>query len=190
MKMFLALASSVFLIGCASGSDVSQVQQLPDSESGSLVIARPLPVQQDSTGNLFGFMPQRSKAAQAHRLVLDKESGTATILKGALKLASFPVANIEGLKAGTYEVIHKQRHPVWYATDSYFEKRALTVPTRNAKERYLKGALGDYVIYLDDKTPLHNSAVFADEVGGVRLQDNDIAQLYYKLSVGASIQVR
>jgi len=65
----------------------------------------------------------------------------------------------------------------------------LSLPAQNSKERYLKGALGDFVIYLDEKTPLHNSAVWAEDVGGIRVADNVIAKIYYQIEVGSLVQV-
>ena len=195
MKRIIALLPALLLAACITGSGDTEVtsriieQQDRIQNQGSLVIARPLPRQNVESSSLFGFMPQKQQD-QKLRLQIDIDSQTATVLKGALRLASYPVSGIEGLEPGNYEVLHKQRHPVWYATDEYFSNRMLPVPGKNARERYLKGALGDFVIFLDNKMPLHNSQVFAEEVGGVRMQDKDIAQIYYQLEVGAAIEVK
>ena len=193
MRKLLAVIPILLLVACTTGSNDSANEVIKQDKAvreGSLVIARSLPEAKTASTGLFGFMPQQQSKNSSHKLILDRESGTISIFKGALKVVSFPAANIEGLKPGTYEVLHKQRRPVWYATDEYFSNRGLPVPAKQARERYLKGALGDFVIYLDDKTPLHNSAVYADEVGGVQMQDNDIAQVYYKLEVGSTIEVQ
>lgn len=198
MKLFLGLLASLVFAGCITGTSDSDISTSTRNsewlQEGTLVIARPLPEESSASSSLFGFMPQSSTldsdaGESGLRLVIDSETAQATVLNGALKLSTFPLANVEGLNPGSYEVMHKQRHPVWYATDAYFENRGLPKPDKNSKDRYLKGALGDFVIYLDDQTALHNSAVFANEVGGIRLSDNDIAQIYYQLEVGARVVV-
>jgi hypothetical protein len=50
--------------------------------------------------------------------------------------------------SGNYNVILKQKRPLWYAPDNYYTERNLPLPGEGASERYLKGALGEYAIYL------------------------------------------
>lgn len=87
-------------------------------------------------------------------------------------------------------VLLKQRNAVWFAPDEYFAARGLAVPTENSRERYLKGALGDFVVYLDEDMALYSGPVDVPEIAGVRLDPNDLARIYYLLPVGAKAVTR
>jgi hypothetical protein len=97
---------------------------------------------------------------------------------------------VEKLKPGIYQLLHKQRNALWYAPDSYFSARDLAIPAQGDRSRYRRGALGDFVLYIDKDTPIHNSPIWDDEIGGVRLDDADMSRLYYALEVGAAVEVR
>jgi len=181
------------MLACSLGGDLTSGENKNDSvkwaSEGSLVIARPLPKLSQTETRLWGFMPHKSDSNSKYQLVINKSSSSVTVFHGSNRLDTFHIDNIDQLTPGEYTVKHKQRHPVWYATDKYFQNRGLSLPAQNSKERYLKGALGDFVIYLDEKTPLHNSAVWAEDVGGIRVADNVIAKIYYQIEVGSLVQV-
>ncbi|NQV20936.1 MAG: ribulose-phosphate 3-epimerase, partial [Rhodospirillales bacterium] len=46
------------------------------------------------------------------------------------------------LNPGTYALQHKQKRPLWYASDEYFAKRQLPIPPPGDRQRYRRGALG------------------------------------------------
>jgi hypothetical protein len=96
----------------------------------------------------------------------------------------------ENLKPGTYHVLHKQRNALWYAPDSYFSSRSLPLPAQGDRSRFRRGALGEFVLYVDKETPIHSGPVWSAEVGGVRLGSADLSRMYYSLDVGAPIEVR
>ena len=51
----------------------------------------------------------------------------------------------------------------------------MPVPPAGSKARYLRGALGEYAIYLDSELAIHNASIWCDEVGGVKV-DGQLAQ--------------
>jgi hypothetical protein len=160
-------------------------------DSGSLVIARVVPNRKvvSGTQSLKGFIPKKTESNQETMLLIERANSKVQLFHGSIKLAEFSIKNISDLEAGEYQIVHKQRHPVWYAPDDYYSRRSLDVPKANSQDRYLKGALGDFVVYLDEDTALHNSLVWSEEVGGIRIADKDIAQIYYKLDIGSVIRV-
>lgn len=103
------------------------------------------------------------------------------------------VAQSEGeldLKAGTYTLMHKQRAPLWYAGDSYFTNREIPVPASGDSNRYLRGALGDFALFIDRDISIHSSEIWTSEVGGLRVPEEEIRKIYYSLNVGSQIEIR
>ncbi len=88
---------------------------------------------------------------------------------------------------GEYHILHKQATPLWYAPEQYFAARQMDVPAEGDRARYLRGALGEYAIYIDEKTPLH-CTVWTEEIGGIGLSDESLARLFYLLDIGASVK--
>jgi hypothetical protein len=97
---------------------------------------------------------------------------------------------IDSLKPGQYQVLHKQRNALWYAPDQYFTERGLKVPPQGDKSRYLRGALGDFVVFINKDTPIYSGPIWTEEIGGVRLSDDEMSRLYYRMEVGVPIEVR
>lgn len=202
IKIFLVGVSCLLLSACAprlkglnpfvSDSESAQTGSGQWLKAGTLVIARAVPQEVvTSPSTLMGFMPQKiAPTTKGHSLTIDRGTRRGVLYHGSVKLEEFELKDIDGLNPGIYTVIHKQRHPVWYASDEYYINRGLAIPDSEDRSRYLKGALGDFVIYLDEQTPIHNAQVWSDDVGGVRIGDNNIAKMYYQLEIGARVTVQ
>jgi hypothetical protein len=96
---------------------------------------------------------------------------------------------IEQLQAGVYSVALKQRTPLWYAPASYFESRGLDVPAEGSKERFRRGALGEFTVFLSNQTPLHSGPAASPDIGGVQFADSDIKGLFDAAEVGMTVEV-
>lgn len=191
----LSLPAILFLTlgGCSlfGGSISEQSSPAVWKKDGSIVLSRvaPVPVLNESKGELLGFLPQKSRSAD-HWLAINKSTRTIEVMNGDQALISLKSEGVEQLQPGRYQVIHKQKDPLWYAPDKYFTSRLINVPPEGSKERYRKGALGDFVVYFDPALPIHSSPVPSDEVGGVRLGSTDMSRLYYSLDIGSVVEVR
>ena len=171
------------------------------NSDGSIVLARPIPASTvfsngtlsgiKSVGNtpLLGFMPVQFAVA-GEWLSIDRSKHTITLMSGAIERQSVSGEGFETLNPGVYSLLHKQRNPLWYAPDSYFEIRKLSTPAQGDRERYRRGALGDYALFIGQDIPLHSGPIWTSEIGGLRLSDTDISRLYYQLDVGAVIEVK
>ncbi len=202
MRKIFTVISILALSACgtqtAQSGKAAEMLALKDSvnqdgwlEKGSIMIARPLPIASsiEQIQTVFGFIPHEESNLPV-RLVIEKSKGVARLVQGSKELVSVPAEGLNNLPEGQFKVIHKQRHPLWYAPDQYFTTRGLAVPEAYSKDRYLKGALGEYAIFFDKDLSLHNSPVECAEVGGIRLGENDIARLYYQLESGAEVHIQ
>jgi hypothetical protein len=101
----------------------------------------------------------------------------------------FQGAGIEQLQAGVYSIALKQRAPLWYAPTSYFENRGLNVPAEGNKERFRRGALGEYAVFLNNQAPLHSGPVDCPDIGGVQVAESDLKELFETAEVGMAVEV-
>ncbi len=167
-----------------SSSDNTQWQT-----SGSITIARPLPeVTTVMPSRMLGFLP--SQSPKGTWLSIDRENHKVSLMDGADEVTSCTAKGLESLDPGRFELAHKQRNPLWYAPESYFTNRNLPVPSEGDSGRYLRGALGDFALFLDADTPLHSAPFLSDEISGVRLEEQSLAKMYYSLGVGDIVLVK
>lgn len=172
MKLLLL---ALILAGCSSKSVNFQ-------PSGSILIARPAPmVFIGSEGSLLGFFGTSS-------VQIDRSRGEI-VVTGAESIR-VKISGIENLTGSEAVVSLKQKDPVWYAPEEYYRKRGLVVPPDYSRDRFLKGVLGEYVLYLNDEVPLHSGRFELDEVGGLRAEDTkDFSKIYYALNVGSKVSI-
>ena len=137
----------------------------------------------------LGFLPAIGAYA-GHWLSIDTSAKKVVLMEGDRVVDAAAVENLGNVKAGTYQLLHKQRNPLWYAPDGYFSRRNLKVPPQGDRSRYRRGALGDFALFIDKDTPIHSSPVWADDVGGIRVAEGDLSRLYYRLDVGSFIEVK
>jgi hypothetical protein len=185
------------LSGCAfwSPSPKDKSAWLP---SGSIVIARRAPAPSAAEFRALGFSasttPNQNLAIAALQrgtwLDIDRTLREARVMEGEKVIDKIQSEDLFALTPGSYQVVHKQRNPLWYASDDYFSRRNQEIPLASAQERYRRGALGDYVIFIDERTPLHDAPLKSPEVGGARLAEKDIAKIFYRLDTGARVVVR
>ncbi len=199
MTLAVALISgSAILTGCSS---TQSTEQNTWQEDGMIVLARPAPkIEQQSvyasknkSHNVFGFLPSL-EAGNKPWLLLSTSEKQLKLMQGKdLKLAvtiDTDAIDTSGLKGGVYQIIHKQRHPVWHASEEYFKARKLNAPAEGDSGRLLKGALGDFALFTDKELPIHSGPIQLPELGGLRLEEEDIARIYYHLEVGAQFIVQ
>lgn len=189
------LVSFLSLTGCSlmgSSGEAIQAPKVQWKESGSIVLSRvapPVTAEGVDASSLLGFLPVKA-APKGHWLAINRQSRTVSVMDGDLQLVTLQAEGIENLQPGNFEVIHKQKNPLWYAPDTYFTSRLLPLPEAGSKERYRKGALGDFVVYFDPQVPVHSSAVPSTEVGGIRLSAAEMSRLYYSLDIGSHVEIK
>lgn len=197
----------VSLAACTGAKQVAGSEASSEwMKDGKIVISRPAPVLSERLPavpgvglagalpeSLLGFMPVKSdnRAERAGGwLSINLKTLEINLMSGEKEIGSLSGQGVGKLSPGTYKLLHKQRQPLWHAPDSYFVTRGLPVPPNGDKARLRRGALGEYVLYLNETTPIHSGPIWSDEVGGVRMTENDLAKLYNALDIGATIEVR
>lgn len=171
------LLLALFLASCSNQSVVFPT-------SGSLIVARPAPAVRELShdNSLLGFFGSSS-------VIIDRAKGEIQV--SGSEQFSVKVDGIENLKTTEAVVSLKQKDPVWYAPEEYYRKRGLIVPPDYSRDRFLKGVLGEYVIYLNDEIPIHSGRFRLSEVGGIRAKDSkDFSKIYYALNVGSKVSIK
>ncbi|MDC0357850.1 L,D-transpeptidase [Oligoflexia bacterium] len=191
LGLIVLLPMLPILITC---SGQNSAQRAADEQAwlqdGVIIIARPAPgVTEVSQQKLLAFLPGDSLHA-GKWLRVDKVAKTVNLMEDDEILATSSGVGIENLQPGRYEVLHKQRNAPWHASDSYFSSRKLPLPGQGEKARFLRGALGEFAVFLSEDTPLHNGPVWSTDIGGVKLKEGDISRIYYHLEVGSMVEVR
>lgn len=194
-KTAQAITSSILFLafaGCsATPSDPIQELRTAFMRDGIISIYRQAPPVKDimDSGTMLGFVPLPALRHGAWASI-DRSSGNIELRDGDAVVASIPAQGLNNLKPGLHHVLHKQKAPLWYATDGYYAKRGLPTPPQGDRSRFLRGALGSMALYLDKDTPIHSGAVWASDVGGLRMEEADLSRLYYSLPVGAPIEIK
>lgn len=179
-----------FVAGCGASKVSAPSIDRAFKPSGIVVVSRPAPAPKVGTNiPLLAFLPV-NQGHEGKWLSIDRKLSKLTLMEGAAALFTIDGEGLENLKAGIYSVIHKQKSPLWYAPDTYFTARMEPVPAEGDKDRYRRGALGEFAMFLDKDTPLHCGPVSLPEIGGARLSDVPFSRVYYSLPVGAPVEVR
>lgn len=181
----------------AAASSVHPFVPVPElvAPISSVVITKPLPSLETSAapGMVFAFIPPAPGFTPAENetwLAIERETKQLTLNRGKTTIKQIQAEGVVDLKEGLYALQHKQKRPLWYAPDSYFKKRRLSVPDSGDRQRYRRGALGQYVLYPTTTFPIHSGALWTNDVGGLRLSRADLSSIYYMLPIGASIVVK
>ena len=185
LKKLLVLVIFVSLVACSGN-----VQQAgPWLEDGSIVLSRTVPEANLTTsGRIFSFLPNNLEDNTTW-LKINREAGTIEMANGLSVTEIKSGSNFDLLTPGTYKVIHKQENPLWYAPDEYFTSRNLDIPASGDKSRYLRGALGEFAIYISPEVPLHCGPFSLPELGGLQLDKAQLEMLYARLAVGSYVKV-
>ncbi len=164
------------------------------NQNGSLTISRRDPGVSRHQGDAFhqplGFIPEPTTQHSGSWLLVKTSQGVIELMNGEKVVSSIKGDGVRDLPHGVFKVKHKQRNPLWYAPDSYFSERALPAPLDGDKARYRRGALGDYVLFLDKQLPIHSGPIWLSHIGGVRVDETELSKVYYSLNVGSVVEVR
>jgi L,D-transpeptidase YbiS len=95
---------------------------------------------------------------------------------------------------GVFEIGRKKKDPVWYAPDWYYVERGEPIPPAYSDERYQRGMLGDYALYLSDEIAIHgtrneSSVGRASSHGCLRMRNADIAAVFPLVDVGTKVVI-
>lgn len=145
---------------------------------------------------MIGLVPGTVPALLAPRiepvgawLSIDTKDRTLSVMESGEIVFSAPFAGGAPSVSpdGAFSVLLKQRNAVWFAPDDYYTARDLIPPSQTSRDRYLKGALGDFVVYLAEDFAIYSGPVDVPEISGIRLDPSDLARIYYLLPVGSKV---
>jgi hypothetical protein len=177
--------------GCSSSSSAPAKQDVAWLRDGMIAISRPLPgASSIADTRALAFMPVIQATHSGTWLSISSAEKSVKLMSGDSVITSASGDGLEKVTPGTYQLLHKQRNALWYAPDSYFSSRNLTVPPQGDKSRFRRGALGDFVLYINKDTPIHSGPFWSSDIGGIRLDDSELSRIYYQLPVGAEIEIQ
>jgi len=142
---------------------------------------------------IIGFFPLTATFNPADNevwLELDRESRQLKVYKGKKEIKTIKGEGIVALAPGEYPLQHKQKSPLWYAPDEYFENRELRVPPRGDNFRYRRGALGAYALYPTMDFIIHSGPFWSKEVGGMKVSESELSSIFLMINVGTPIVVK
>jgi hypothetical protein len=129
-------------------------------------------------------------SSESSSVLISRKDQTIT----ALTPGSTPlVLRTEGashLTPGSFTITLKEERPLWYAPREYFVKRSLNVPSEGSRDRFKRAALGKKAIYLNNQAPIHSGPVWLGEIGGLRIDQRQMEQLYSMINVGTRVEIR
>jgi hypothetical protein len=184
--------ASVLLVmtGCATSSfnPQSKEQWLPD---GALALVRPIPKE----GNYPEPMARMRSSMTAEgdglpRLIVESAKHTLTLNLPGETPVVMKAYGAYALKHGSYSVALKQTDPLWYAPPTYFLRRGMKVPNEGNKSRYMRGALGRKALFIDKQVAIHTGPVWNEEIGGIKVSEDDMARLFETVGIGTTVEVR
>lgn len=174
--------------------------------SGSIVLSRAMPTEQtvpvsvareETTlpefAPLLGYIPPTEGLLPAENetwIQIDTATKELFIYKGQTQVKRIQAEGAVPLQPGTYPLQHKQKRPLWYASDEYFAKRQLPIPPPGDRSRYRRGALGQLVLYPTVNFPIHSGPIWSEDVGGLRVSRADLSAIYYVIPIGTSVIVK
>jgi hypothetical protein len=191
----LALTLLLVLTGCATASFNPATAQ-SWLQDGTLALMRPVPKQnmyaQNFQSEPMARMrpPEQEQPISPPHLVVHGASHSLTLSLPGSAPVTVKAQGTYALKPGSYKVALKQTEPLWYAPPTYYLRRGIQVPADGSKARYMRGALGSKAIFLDREIPIHSGPVWTEEIGGLRLSEEDMARIFDAVAVGGRVEVR
>lgn len=173
-------------------SELNHDDKLEDLDSNHNLIIKDSP-SETRFAPLIGFVPVHASFQPADNEIwmeLERETSTIRVFKGKEKLKEIKGQGKITLAPGEYPLQHKQKAPLWYATDEYFEKRQLRVPPRGDHFRYRRGALGTYALYPTMDFIIHSGPFFSEEIGGFKVNNTELSEIFTILNIGSPIIVK
>jgi YihY family inner membrane protein len=101
---------------------------------------------------------------------------------------------------GLFQVLRKEKDPIWVAPDWHFVQRGQPVPAYDHPSRYIRGTLGTSALYLGDGIAIHGTdrpnlllnpdpAARRVSAGCIRLTNEAARQLYHMVTVGTPVLI-
>jgi YihY family inner membrane protein len=101
---------------------------------------------------------------------------------------------------GMFQVLRREKDPIWIAPDWYFVQRNRPIPAHDHPSRFIRGTLGTTALYLGDGIAIHgtdrpdlllNPDPEARRVshGCIRLTNEAARQLYHRVEVGTPVLI-
>lgn len=178
------------VVGCTSFRTMTNSGG-PWLESGSLALSRPVPTQgvptRSHTASLGASTVAESEAA---RIVVSRSDRTITALRPGTPPMVVKAEGAQHLPPGSFSVTVKEENPLWYAPSEYFSKRSLEIPEEGSRARFMRAALGNRALYLNNQAPIHSGPVWLDEIGGIQVRQPEMEQLYSMIAIGTRVEVR
>lgn len=205
LRMSRVFSASLIFVAttCATPSfhSASAENWLPD---GSLSLVRPVPrlsivseAMAQPKSDLFNEPKARMRSPSeipapesAPQIVIETTKHTLTLSLPGENPVTVKAQGAYALKKGTYTVALKQMDPLWYAPPTYFLRRGMKVPPEGSKARYMRGALGHQALFFDKQAAIHSGPIWNDEIGGVKLSQQDMNRLFETVTIGTQIQVK
>lgn len=190
------ITSSCSACGITSGtaSDKTWLQ------NGSLGLSRPVPPVSSSSAqgsetsspraSLRPDLAEPLESASGNTLVISRRDKTLTALPAGASPLVIKTEGAQFLPEGSFSVTVKEQDPLWYAPRDYFLKRSLPVPDEGSRERFKRAALGSKTIFLNNSTPIHSGPVWMQEIGGVRLSESEMEQIFSMVTIGTRVEIR
>ncbi len=175
-----------------------------DFGSGSFLIARsvPAPMTTSRSEALLAFSPVDVQIAVPHAdltISLSSLTGSSGLTGSSAMFDSsgavptktqFAVSHADKkIRPGSYRVQLISSSPVWYAPNTYYERRSLPTPPEGSIQRYLKGALGNHAIFLDSSLAVHSAMEWSEDVGGIQVSNEVFEHLLSHLDVGDVVEI-
>ena len=168
---------------------INQAVETTYNQSGMIAIAESLPTyKSELSPQIVSFLAADNKI-EGNWLLIDTKHRTLSIKNGDETLDTVAIKGNMGVRPGMYSVFYKEESPLWYASDNYYYSRNLTPPQKYSQERYVKGALGNFAIFLNENIAIHDSKINTFDVQGLRIDSNDIKKVYSSLKSGALVRV-
>lgn len=190
MRSLLLPLCVVGLVACSTISSQSSVNQ-HYSKSGSIVLSRVMPeVNNVNSMTMLGFIPVAAAIEpDVRQLKINRSTNFITLYSAEGSIEISGAQGLATLNPGKYQVLHKQKNPLWYAPDSYFINRNLPVPKANEQRRYRRGALGEFALFLGKDLPIHSGPINSSEIGGIRISPDQITRIYAELDIGSVVEI-
>jgi hypothetical protein len=210
---------------------------LKPGQGGSILIARPAPKittrhfkESDfdtQTERMLAFSPLDNSALgdpfKRVPFIINRNQKKLRLANLTEESTSHKTLRVKNVKhslphpSGAYHVTLVQDAPRWYAPDSYFERRNISVPPAGSALRYLKGALGLGSIFLELGSnlatfaqngihnnnnsnastpgshvsfPIHCAKEYTEDVGGIQVSEKVFKKLKETVRAGNVVIIR
>jgi hypothetical protein len=135
-------------------------------------------------------MLNQESPAQGLQLIVSRHDRTLTAIRPGEAPLVIKADGAQLLPAGSFSITAREVAPLWYAPNPYFLDRGLPIPVEGSRERFKRAALGSRALYLNNQLPIHSGPVWLKDIGGIRLVEKDMLELFSFVTVGTRIDVR